>query len=90
MILGKVKRKNTLQWPESNLGPSRYEAGVFPIAPFRHGRCAVQTQTTAKESVTRKRRVQSSSSLDGGCMIFLCRTRLITIEALKELNGVLF
>lgn len=27
-----------LPWLESNLGPSHHEAGVYPSAPFRHGR----------------------------------------------------
>lgn len=27
-----------LPWLESNLGPSRYDAGVYPIAPFRRSR----------------------------------------------------
>lgn len=34
---GRTQRKQRFLWPESNLGPSFYEADVYPISSFRHG-----------------------------------------------------
>lgn len=45
MIVAEVKKKEKKKrFPclESNLGPSRYEAGKYPIPPFRHGRSGLE------------------------------------------------
>lgn len=60
MIVGEVKTKTTTV-AGIEPGHLRYEAAIYPVAPFEMAGALWKTQATATESVPRKLRVQPLS-----------------------------
>lgn len=65
-----TNKKKRFPWSEWEFGVSRYEAGVYPVPPFRSEATKAKTACESDDNLGRKLRVQPSSSLAEGCVIF--------------------